>query len=303
MPVKTGAGHVAMLTVGVALAVGGCSSDTRDGDGSAGPAASASRSAAPKPTASRSTAPNRALVEWADQMCEATQLFETMKTDSAGEVEEITDPPEDALIASEFIAMGYLPGTSSSLDEVAQALGDVRPSGIAAADRLHDSLAKEVGRVQPKVTELTGSSAFTSPAEDSVDRAERVGKLIESLKMPRPGLPAVAAEEPKLSAAYRTAPKCAPPEPLPEAADGTDAGACRDGVCEILVTKQADVVVGVWKVRVSLTKTKATVRNSGPRGGAWERSGWASAEPDHSAKRAAARSPSKPSPSMRTAPC
>ncbi|WP_141662793.1 hypothetical protein [Streptomyces sp. Wb2n-11] len=262
---KAGVGRVAVLTVGVALAVGGCSSDTRDGDGSAGPAASASRSAAP-----RSTAPDRALVKWADRMCEATQLFETMKTDSAGEVKEITDPPEDALIAPEFIAVGYLQGASSSPDEVTQALANVRPSGIAAADRLHDSLAKEIGRIQPKVAELTGSSAFTSPAEDSVDRAERVGRLIESLKMPKPGLPTVAAKEPKLSAAYRAAPKCAPPEPLPGAADGTDAGACKDGACGILVTKQVDVVVGVWKLRVSLTKTKATVRNSGPKGGVGE---------------------------------
>ncbi len=139
-------------------------------------------------------------------MCEATKLFETMKADSAGEVKEITDPSEDALIAPEFIAMGYLPGTSSSLGEVTQALGNVRPSGIAA-DRLHDSLAKEIVRGRPKVTALTGSSAFTSPAGDSADRAERVGELVESLKMPKPDLPAVAAKEPKLSAAYRTAPK------------------------------------------------------------------------------------------------
>jgi hypothetical protein len=265
MPVKTGVGHVVIWTVGVALAIGGCASDREDVGRSAERAAGASKS-----DGARSAAANQALVKWADHMCEATELFETMKKESAGAVEEITDPPEDALIAPEFTAMSYLPSTSSSLNEVAQRLADVQPSGITAADRLHDSLAKEVQRVQPKVTGLTDSSEFTSPAEDSVDRAEHVGKLIESLKTPMPDLAAVVAEEPKLSAAYRRAPKCAPPEPLPKAADGTDIGACKDGSCEVLVTEQVDVVVGAWKLRVSPMETKVMVRNGGPKGGVGE---------------------------------
>ncbi|MEU6711042.1 hypothetical protein ABZ897_06135 [Nonomuraea sp. NPDC046802] len=265
LPVKVGIGRVVLLAAGVALAVGGCSSDTADGDGSAETAESASKSAAPK-----SAAPSQALVKWADQMCEATKLFATMKSNSADEVKDIMDPPKDALIGPEFMAMGYLPATSSSLDEVAEKFEDVQPSGIATADRLHDSLAKEVERVHPEVTELSGSGEYTSPAEDSADRAKRVGKLIASLKMPKPGLAAVAAEEPELSAAYRIAPECAPPKPLPTAADGTDVGACKDGTCEILVTKQAHLVVGQWKLRVSLTETKATVRNNDPGGAAGE---------------------------------
>lgn len=265
MPVKTGAGRVALLAAGVALAVGGCSPDTADRDGPSGTAASTSRS-----TASKSVEPSRALVRWTGRMCKVTDLFQTVKTNGAKGIEEITDPPEDALIGIEFTAMGYLWDTSSSLDEIAKGLDDVRPSGITAADRLHDSLVKEVERVRPKVAELTDSSAHTSPAEDSVDRAERVGALIASLKMPEPDLPAVVAEEPELSAAYRIAPECAPPKPLPAAADGTDAGACKDGTCEILVTKRAHLVVGGWKLRVSLTETKVTVRNNDPGGAVGE---------------------------------
>ncbi|MFE6622898.1 hypothetical protein [Streptomyces sp. NPDC057740] len=257
--------RVALLTAGVALVVSGCSSDTADGAGSAGAAATASR-----PAASKVAEPSRALVKWAGQMCEATELFETMRTDSAIGVEDISDPPADALIGAEFTAMGYLWDTSSSLDEVVEGLDAVRPSGIAAADRLHGDLSKEVARVRPKVTALSDSSEHTSPAEDSVDRAERVGRLIASLKIPEPDLAAVAAQEPKLSAAYGAAPECAPPGPLPKAADGTDLGACADGACEILVTKKVHLRVGAWKVRVSLTETKATVRNDGSEGGVGE---------------------------------
>ncbi|QKW53640.1 hypothetical protein [Streptomyces buecherae] len=261
MLVKARMGRVGLLTLGIALAVGGCSSK-KEGEGDA--AASAA-------SASKSAAQQRALVRWAGQMCEATKLFETMRKDSADKIKEITDPPADALIAPDFIAMGYLSRTSSSLDEVAQKLDAVGSSGIAAADLLHDALVKEVHRVQPKVTGLTDSHEFTSPAEDASTRAERVGKLIDSLTMPeQPDLPAVVAREPKLSAAYRTAPSCALPRPLPKAADGTDVDACADGGCEVLVTQQTHVTVGVWKVRVSLTETKATVRNLGAVGGVGE---------------------------------
>lgn len=279
MRVTTRAGRFALLTAGVVLAAGGCSSDgsdrsdrsdrpdAADGDGSAGARASASR-----PTPSTSTVPSRALIKWAGQMCEATELFETTKTNSATAVKDITAPLEDALIGAEFTAISYLWETSSSLDEVAEGLSDVRPSGIAAADRLHAGLTKEVARVRPKVADLSEAGGYTSPAEDSVDRAGRVGELVASLKMPKPGLPAVADEEPKLSAAYRAAPDCAPPAPLPEAADGTDVAACEDGACEILVTEQAHLTVGAWKLRVSLTETKATVRNNDPDGAVGETS-------------------------------
>ncbi|MET9557211.1 hypothetical protein [Streptomyces sp. NPDC006645] len=120
------------------------------------------------------------------------------------------------------------------------------------------------------VTGLTDPGPHTGTGEDSVGRAERVGELIASLRMPRPDLTALVAQEPKLSAAYRTAPKCAPPEPLPTAADGTDVGACKDGTCEILVTKQTHLAIGEWKVRASLSETKATVRNNDPGGAVGE---------------------------------
>ncbi|SDN25591.1 hypothetical protein SAMN04487981_104228 [Streptomyces sp. cf386] len=275
MRVMTRAGRCALLAVGIVLVVGGCSSGTSDaaGDGgSAGARGSASKSSPSKSTSSKSNVPSRALTQWAGQMCEATELFETAKTNSAIAVKDITDPPDDALIGAEFIAMSYLSETSSSLDEIAGALNDVRQSGIAAADRLHAGLTKEVARVRPKVDELSEAGGYTSPAEDSVDRAGRVGDLVASLKTPEPGLSAVAAEEPKLSAAYRAAPECAPPAPLPEAADATDVAACADGACEILVTKQIHLTVGAWRLRVSLTETKATVRNNDPDGAVGETS-------------------------------
>ncbi|MFE3119160.1 hypothetical protein [Streptomyces niveus] len=264
---KTRMGCVALLTVGVTLAAGGCSSDTADGEGSAGTAESA-----PKSTEPASAGPSQALVKWAGDMCEATERFKTTKANSAIGIKGIADPLNEAPIGAELIAIGYLWDTSSSLDKVAKGLANVgaRSSGIATADRLHDRMTKEVARVRPMVTALTGSGPRTGTGEDSVGRAERVGELIASLRMPEPDLTALAARQPKLSAAYRTAPECAPPERLPTAADGTDAGACEDGACEILVRKQTHLAIGEWQVRVSLSETKATVRNNDPAGAVGE---------------------------------
>ncbi|RBQ19408.1 hypothetical protein DP939_15945 [Spongiactinospora rosea] len=249
-------GRVVVLAAGFALVAGGCSSGAAGGGGSARATPGTSTSAAPKPAV-----PRQASVKWADRMCQVTKLLATMKKNSAHEVADIADPPEDALIGPDFTAMGYLSEMSSSLDEVAKKVGEVRPLGIAPADRLHDDLAKEIERVHLGVTGLNDPGELADPMDGSADRAERVGRLIASLETPRPGLAAVTAAEPELSAAYRLAPGCAPPKPLPRAADGTNVGACKDGTCEILVKKQTRLVVRGWTLRVSLTEDKATVRN------------------------------------------
>lgn len=251
-------GGVALLMAGVVLTIGGCGSSTADGGGSPGAAASASKFAEPR----------QALVKWAGQMCEATKLLGELKTNSAYEVRQITDPPKDAVVPSRFVARGYLSQTSSSLDEILKKLHGIRPSGIATADRLHDDLTKEVERVRTEVPDLDDSIGFDRGLEESVDQAERLGKKVASLKMP--DLAAVAAADAQLSVAYRAAPECAPPKPLPEAADGTDFGACKDGTCEILVTKRTYLTVGGWRMRVSLAGTKAKVRSIEPDGGVGE---------------------------------
>ncbi|MER5218823.1 hypothetical protein [Streptomyces flaveus] len=260
----------AMVVVGV-LAVGGCSSD-KDTDTS-----EVKQSASP--------VPSRALVVWADGMCESTDGFETLKKESAEGIKDVTDPPEDAIMPIDMETQSYLSSTSSSLDTVAQGLDSVRKTGITAADRLHDQLAKDVAKAAAEADELSDTMTLYSLSEkEQIDRAEHLARLVEALKMPKPALPAVVAKEPRLKAAHGLAPRCAPPAkpspsapepaspspasagPLPKAKDGRDTGACKDGDCEILVTKPVDFVVGDWNPHVTVKDSTVTITHSGSSG-------------------------------------
>jgi len=264
MPVNRELRRAALLAAGFTLAVGGCSSG-KEGGADGRPAADAAR---PVPT--------RAMVIWADTMCEATDLLTSTKASSAEDIKEIKDPPEDAFFEPSFEADNYLHSTPSSLSQLSQQLADVRPSKIAAADRFSDRLSRNVGKVAPRITKMTESTLEWSDKK-KVDRAERVAELIASVKMPEPGLPAVAKKDPKLAAAYHLAPGCVPPAkpspspkatgPLPEADDGKDLDACKDGKCEVLVTKPADIDVGDLTLHVIVKDGTVTLQHSSPSGG------------------------------------
>ncbi|MEV1079017.1 hypothetical protein AB0I98_12300 [Streptomyces sp. NPDC050211] len=263
--------RVAVVVVGAVLAVGGCSS--QEGTDSSG----AKESASP--------VPSRALVVWADGMCESVDGFETLKKDSAEDIKDVTDPAEDAMLPVDFEAERYLSGTATDLDTFAEELDSVRKTGIAAADRLHDRLAEDVGKAAKEAEKLSDVMAvFNLSEKEKVGRAKRMAGLVEALKMPEPGLPAVVAGEPRLKAAHGLAPRCVPPAkpspsaskspspspastgPLPKAENGRDTGACKDGNCEILVTKPVDFVVGDWNLHVSVEDSTVTVTNSDPSG-------------------------------------
>ncbi|WP_155057862.1 hypothetical protein [Streptomyces blattellae] len=270
-PVK----RVAVVVVGAVLAVGGCSSE--EGTDSSGAEPSAS------PVSSR------ALVVWADGMCESTDGFEALKKESAEGIGDVTDPPEDAIWPVDMAADSYLSDTSSSLDTLVEELDSVRKTGIAAADRLHDRLAEDVGKAAAEVTELSDFMTLYDLSEkEKVDRAERVAGLVEALEMPKPGLSAVVAGESRLQTAHRLAPRCVPPAepspsasestssspspspattgPLPEAEDGKNTAACEDGTCEILVTEPVDFVVGDWNLHVTVEDATVTLTNTNASG-------------------------------------
>ncbi|MGW0821511.1 hypothetical protein [Streptomyces sp. NPDC002845] len=260
----------AVVVVGGVLAVAGCSPDTDTDTTGAKP--------------SSSPVPSRALVMWADGMCQTTDGFEALKKRSAAEIKDITDPPEEAILPVGMEAQTYLSSTSSSLDSVVQALDGLGESGITAADRLHDRFAEDVGKAATEATELADYSVLHSLSEkEKIKRAERVAGLVKSLKMPKPDLRTVADDEPKLAAAYRLAPRCVPPAepspstperaepttpspastgPLPKAEDGKDTGACKDGDCEILVTEPVDFLVGDWDLHVTVKGSTVTVTHS-----------------------------------------
>ncbi|MGC9544406.1 hypothetical protein [Streptomyces sp. UG1] len=259
MPAR--AKRVAAVVVGGVLAVGGCSTDedTSEAEPSSSPV------------------PSRALVVWADGMCEATDGFETLKEESARGIKNVTDPPADAMTPIDIETDSYLSGTSSSLDSLAQGLDGMRKTGITAADRLHDRLAKDVAKAAKEADELSDFMAvYGLSQKEKTDRAKRVAELVEALKMPKPGLSGVVADEPKLAVAHRLAPRCVPPAkpspsptpspsstgPLPKAEDGKDTAACKDGNCEILVTGPVDLVVGEWDLHVTVQGSTVTITRS-----------------------------------------
>ncbi len=280
MLTRTGASRlVAVFAVVLAGAVSGCASHTDD-KGADQDGKSASSTARPAPT--------RALVVWVDSMCEATSSLERVKTDSAETIEEITRPTDAPAFRQDpgFAAESYLSSTSSSLDTIAREFTGLRPSGITGADTLRASLLKGVDGIRPEITKLSDFMTLTGLSSDEkVSRAERVAELVGSLKQPKPDLPALVADEPKLSDAYRLAPRCVPPArpssppaspskapaptgSLPPAADGKDVGACEDGKCQVLVTEpRVDIEVGDLKLDVSVKDTGVTVHHSYPSGG------------------------------------
>jgi PBP1b-binding outer membrane lipoprotein LpoB len=263
---------VAAVVIGGVLAVSGCSSDedtnadTSKAKGSASPAV-----------------PSRAFVVWADGMCESTAGFETLKEESAEDIKEVTDPSEDAIMPTDMAADSYLSSTSLSLNTVTQGLDGIRKTGITAADRLHDRLAEDIGKTAAEADELSDFLTLYDLSEkQKIDRAERLAGLVDALKMPKPGLQAVVAGDPRLKAAHGLAPRCVPPTkpsptasgpgptspspsspgPLPKAEDGKDTSACKDGNCEILVTKPVDFTVGDWDLHVTVKDSTVTVTNS-----------------------------------------
>ncbi|MFJ2646179.1 hypothetical protein ACIO1C_05545 [Streptomyces sp. NPDC087420] len=274
-----------------------------------------------KPAIATASAPSRALVVWTDTMCATTATLDAARKQSAQKVKELAHPTNDPASAHApapasdpapgssyrpdpgFTADSYLNWASSSVEAAAAGYAALRPSGIAAADRLRAQLAAGVGEIRPEVTRLSDFFALTSlsPAEKT-ERAKRVGRLLASLKQPRPDLPALAGMNPDLGAAYHLAPRCVPasapgrpvrpadpsrtpatpatpaspatPAPvsshaqLPPPADGTDFAACADGKCEVRLTPQpADIKVGDLKLTAWVKDRVVRLHTAYPSGG------------------------------------
>ncbi|MFJ4920355.1 hypothetical protein [Streptomyces sp. NPDC088725] len=262
------------LAAGLALAVGGCTASNTGGD---------SARTDSKPGGSGS--PSRALVVWVDTMCETTSALAATQKSSAQTIEEITHPMDDPVFRQEsgYGAQSYLSQMSTSLNTVARGFAGLDPSGIAEADHLRAVQAKGVDGIRPEVTKLADFMTVGNlPAAEKVSRAQRVAKLVASLKAPHPDLPDLVAKNAKLAAAYDLAPRCAhrpgapaparTPAPtaggLPAAADGTDTSACEDGACQILITsKPVDFTVGTLKVTASVENGSVRLHHAQPSGG------------------------------------
>lgn len=264
MSANAHAGITATVTIGLVLLAAGCAAGDRP---EPTPTPSQPTTSAPRPV------PTRAMVSWMDQMCRATNDFELMREDSPNEIASITDPSADPATVG-FDADAYVFGTSSSLDDISYALYELTPLGIQAPDRLQRDFAEAVDRIRPEVTTLDSIYAADETSVEAIGRAKRVADLVAS--MPDPDLPALVEEDPLLAEAHDRASGCASVEPgdllglsarpetagpeLPRAKDGRSLEACKDGNCEILVTKPVDLTLAPEvRVYVFVRNTKVTL--------------------------------------------
>ncbi|KAF4407464.1 hypothetical protein [Streptomyces lycii] len=264
-------GLVIGLVIGLAPAVGGCS----PGSGTGGPPV---RDGEPEPGASRS-GPPQALVTWAGDMCRVATALESWQAESAEEIAEIKNPPEDSVLDPDFQVQNYLSDAPGKVEQLIRRLDEMKPSGLAAADRLHKAWERELGRVDPEISALGDFSVIHSLGEkEQLRRAERIAGLVASVRAPEPDLKALAGKDPGLGEAHRRAPGCAAgngsesPAPeltaaLPAAADGEDYGACRDGNCEVLVGGQEIITVGDLELHIAVEDGEVTLQHSSPSGG------------------------------------
>ncbi|MFF7792939.1 hypothetical protein [Streptomyces sp. NPDC007991] len=259
-----GSRGVVVVVAGMVLAVGGCggaADEAKEADGSAG-------KGTVSPTPVRS--PSGELVKWVGGLCESTVALKNLRAKSAADVKEIRGADEGDLVARAG-AIGYLSSTPSAVDRVRSGLEELGSSGFPAADRLLGVLRKKVNGV---AKELDGVSPAMA-VDDAASSAEDVDELVQSLTPPKPDLPTLAAEDPRLGAAFERAEQCAPGRqpagqetpaptgPLPKAADGRNYRACADGACEVLVTSTADITARGTRVHVSVADDYVTFQSGG----------------------------------------
>lgn len=263
---------VVVVVAGMVLAVGGCGGAADEADRSADRADGSAGKGAASPAPVRS--PSGELVKWVGGMCESTVALKNLRAESAADVKKIRGANERDLVARAD-AIGYLHTTPSAVDSVQSSLEGLGSSGVPAADRLLDALRKKVTGV---ATRLEGISPAVA-VDDAAGSAADIDKLVQSLTPPKPDLPALAKEDPRLAAAYERAEQCAPgwkpadqetsspgpgpTGPLPEAADGKNYRACSDGGCEVLVTSTADITADGTHVHVSVADDYVTFQSGG----------------------------------------
>ncbi|MEU0728966.1 hypothetical protein [Streptomyces sp. NPDC006140] len=268
-------GSVVVVAAGLVLALGGCGGGTDEKAG-----ASDGSSATPAPA----RAPSPELVEWVGDLCASAVALKELRADSTAQLKEIRDP--DAEIFAQARALGHLSETLTVVETEQSDLEELGPSGVPAADRLLGAWRKKVKDV---VRELRSMYPDLG-GEDAVDGAANVDRHVQTLTPPRPDLPGLTKQDPRLAAAYQRAEQCAPgwkpPKgepsappasaeptgPLPEAADGRNTAACSDGACEILVTSTADVTANGLNVDITVGnsvtfQTPDTIMNLGGQGG------------------------------------
>jgi hypothetical protein len=204
----------------------------------------------------------RTLVAWSTAMCNTTESLLALDTDPLASP-ELTDP-RFAQFAGHTLA-NYISSAARSVNQVAEHLGSLPPTGVAGADEYQSRILTAVQAATQKLPKHEGDLHMrgSRPIGELKTEAAEVAKTLKSIKPKEADLPSAVATDPGLLAAYNLAPACEPPTSasteLPKAADGTNVAACRSGKCQIQVNGSADVAVSGFKFKISVTPSRVNV--------------------------------------------
>ncbi len=199
------------------------------------------------PSKANVSAPTRALVGWAARMCPLRDSMASLRADPFDD--PLTGDPRFAPFLGSRLAE-YISSAGTRLDRMRDALAEVPATGIPAVDEYRASLASRVKKARAKLPEGDRFFLMQLPVGQLKKQVRQVSRATAGLE-PAADLPDLVAGHPELLASYDLAPQCEPltssgepgATPLPSAEDGGDLAACRDGTCQIKVSKP--VVVSV----------------------------------------------------------
>ncbi|PXY29165.1 hypothetical protein BAY59_16260 [Prauserella coralliicola] len=225
----------------------------------------------PPESATRAT---RALVTWADTMCEGVSSIETLP--AAGD--ELLKHPRFAQFEDMELS-SYLTSVHSQVASIVDPLAGLEETRVAEVDAYRDEL---VGALRDAASRLPRQTSALDlhdvPLGQLRERASQAAATVSALEPKARELPDLARRHPALADAYHLAPHCddEPSTPattttLPKAENGTDFAACQGGTCQIEVSGPKDVTVrgNVFTIAVSdgtvwLASGSGLIRLTGP---------------------------------------
>lgn len=205
-----------------------------------------------------SAPPERALVTWADTMCDAVKTVNGLRTDP----NNLVDDPGYAM--DELTT--HINTAPTLLGQLSQPIGALAPTGVKEADDFRAALLTTVTDATAKLPQGGEVSTFSRPELES--RATQVATVLAPIKPKTEGFPAVTEKGPALAEAYRLAPNCDPPgapKPPLVPANGTDYQVCQTGTCQVRITGRVDITVHDLKVTINVRASNLTITDADSR--------------------------------------
>ncbi|TMR21940.1 hypothetical protein ETD86_13545 [Nonomuraea turkmeniaca] len=220
---------------------------------------------APATAPAGASAPTRALVGWAAKMCVIRNSFGSLRE----------DPFDDPLMGhsrfSRFVGSrlaDYISSAATRMGSIGEALDEVPRTGIQEVDEHRARMASTVKKAAAKLPEVDLLYLRELPVGRLKKQAKQVTRAMAAGIKPVEGnLLSAVGRHPALAASYNVAPSCESltssseptATPLPSAKDGSDLAACRDGKCQIKVSKPVMVSVGGSRFLLSAATNGLTI--------------------------------------------